>query len=253
MINDGRFTAIAPDAATPVGARVLDASGLIAYPGFIDLFSRAGVEAPAATEADERRREGDVPPLSEGPHTNFSALRAGVFAAHENAEELLDGKAESFDNARSAGFAAAVVAPPQAIFGGEAALISLSGRPLRQSLLFTQVAQVMSFEPPRDRQLRARGTYPATPLGVIAHTRQTLLDAGGTSRRSLGHGERQREAVSDVQHDADLAATGARSPRTAGDVRGGYGRGDQPGARHRRGISSLAADRRRTRSWRERR
>lgn len=205
VIVGGRITALGADAPIPPGARVLDAGGLVAYPAFIDMFTRAGVESAQASEAAERRREGDVPAISEGPHTSFSApLRSGVFAARR-AEDALDGKDETFDSARGAGFGVAVVAPPQAIFGGQAALLSLSGRALRDSLLQTELAQVMSMEPPRDRQLRARGSYPATPLGVIAHTRQLLSDADWYEQlaSALAGGV---VGADELPHDADLVA-----------------------------------------------
>ncbi len=205
LVVDGRIQSIG-DIDPPPGTRVLDADGLIAYPGFIDMFSRRGLGEPRDEgEAGERRREGADVSVTEGPTTDMrTANRAGIYATRR-AVDLLDVSADTFDSARRTGFCAALLAPPQNLLGGSASLLALGERPAREAVLLPEFAQCASFSPPRDRALRIRGAYPRTPLGVVAHLRQTFSDVRWYSEMNAAA---QRGALSprEVPLDADLAA-----------------------------------------------
>ncbi|MDX2198912.1 MAG: amidohydrolase family protein [Phycisphaerae bacterium] len=177
LIDAGRIVAIGPDIEPPAGAKVIDGSGHFAYAGFIDGFTRTATKPVEASPASERRYEGEAPSQTEGPIVRMpTASRVGIHPERA-AHETLDWTATAFEAHRAAGFTAALVAPPRAMFGGDASLVALSDRPLRDSVLRPTVAQTAAFATPERRKLAARGSYPGTLLGVYAMLRQTLYDA----------------------------------------------------------------------------
>src|SRR5262249_25057379 len=98
---------------------------------------------------------------------------------------------EQADAWRRIGFTAHLVAPDGGILVGQSALVSLSGSAPRETILRAPVALHAAFRAP------GGGTEsPRALMGIIAHTRQTFLDAGhyrrlwGTYERSEGAGRR---------------------------------------------------------------
>src|SRR5262249_16362049 len=78
---------------------------------------------------------------------------------------------EQADAWRRAGFTAHLIAPDGGFIVGQSALMSLSGLAPREALLRSPVAMHSSFRPV------ASGDYPRALMGIVAHCRQTLLDA----------------------------------------------------------------------------
>src|SRR5262245_32346261 len=125
LIEDGRIAAVGKDMTTPAGAREIDASGGCVYAGFIDGFTRGGLGEAKVNAAEERRVEDEFESSSEGPRVRFeSANRNGIFA-RRRAEELLDVQERTYINFRNAGIVAAMIAPPQGVLGGSAAVLAL--------------------------------------------------------------------------------------------------------------------------------
>lgn len=213
VIENGRIVAVGRDVAIPAGAREIDGSGLFAYAGFIDAFSRAGVPESKSTEELERRVEDEFPSQSDGPlPRTVEANRKGI-AARVRVEDLLSVGEETFDANRRVGFTTAVVAPPRSLLAGRVSVVQLGDKPLRRSLLASDLALAASFDPPTDRVIRLRGNYPQTALGVMAHLRQTLLDAAWF-RDLRQYAARRPEAAAEVPFDPDLEAL---QPVIAGD------------------------------------
>lgn len=175
VIRDGLIEAVGSEIPTPSDALVIEGSGLTVYPGFIDACSQWGFdpslrrseigptapedfasEALAATKADNRK----------GITPEFTAS-----AALKNDEEIANGW-------RHAGFTAHVVAPPSDIFSGQSALISLSNSPPRETILRSPFAMHCAL---KTNPGSGEG-YPRALMGVMAHARQTLLDAGHYQR-----------------------------------------------------------------------
>ncbi len=205
LIRAGRIAEIGVDLVIPPGVRRIDGRGLVAYAGFIDGFTRTGVPEPRPDEAEERRIEGAFPSSADGPlPQTVEADRNGIFARRE-VQDLLEVQEKTFDEARQAGFTAALVAPPRAVMAGRAALLQLGARPQRSSLLRCGVAQVASFAPPPQRALRIRGRYPSTSMGVMAHLRQLLLDAAWYAQMQA-YFQRHPDQPRDLPFDPDLAA-----------------------------------------------
>lgn len=192
LIEDGRIAAMGPSVTLPAGTRVLDGTGLIAYAGFVDGLTRVGVADARNTAEDERRIEDDFEPVAEGPRVAMDpANRNGIFA-RRSAEDLIDFNDRTYAAHRSAGFTAALVAPPRAILGGRASVLSIGDKPLRRSVLAGDIVHTASFASPGAHALTERGRYPSSAFAVIAHLRQTMWDAAW-------YDEMQRYAV---QHPA---------------------------------------------------
>ncbi|MFO0826257.1 MAG: hypothetical protein U0792_24580 [Gemmataceae bacterium] len=78
---------------------------------------------------------------------------------------------------RRVGFTAQLVTPDGGYFSGTSALVSLSGAVPRDSILRTPVAVHARFG-------RVIGPeYPTALMGIFAHARQTMLDAGWLKRQ----------------------------------------------------------------------
>lgn len=205
VMDKGRFVAIGADLKIPAGARELDGTGLVAYAGFIDGLTRAGVDESKPDAAAERRTEGEFPSASDGPlPQTVEANRYGVFARRD-VESVINIEKATFEKQRQAGFAAGLIAGPRAPLGGTTSVIQLGESPLRRSLLRTGFAQTASLAPPDGRALPERGRYPSTEFGVIAHLRQTFSDADWY-RQMTGYAGRHGEALAEIPYDPDLAA-----------------------------------------------
>lgn len=208
LIVDGRIAAVGPDeqVALPAGTRRVDGAGLYVYAGFIDGFDRAALAADKLDAADERRREGRFEDFGDGPRVaTASANRNGIFADRTVADVLDVEGEETFAKLRSAGFAAGLLAPPRGVVGGRASVVQLGDSPLRESVIREDVCQTASYAPPAARIILARGQYPRTVLGVVAHLRQVLYDARWYAE-TAGYVQRHPDQRSRLPHDPALAA-----------------------------------------------
>jgi imidazolonepropionase-like amidohydrolase len=187
VIRDGLIEAVG-DVPAPPDALVIDGKGLTVYPGFLDALSNWGFD-PAL-----RRSEMGAPApedfASEALATTKPDNRKGLTPEFEVSTALKVDE-EQADAWRRIGFTAHLVAPDGGILVGQSALVSLSGSAPRETILRAPVALHTAFRSP------GGGTeYPRALMGVIAHTRQTLLDAGhyrrlwSTYERSEGAGRR---------------------------------------------------------------
>lgn len=205
LIMDGRIAAIGKDIVAPAGARAIDAAGKFVYPGFIDAYSRAGLGKARYDAADERRVEGAFPSISDSPQiVTVEGNRNGIFARRD-ALEFVDVESNADERARGRGLTAALLAPPEAMVGGTASLISLDTRPLRSRVLRQHAGMSASFEPAATRGVLLRGRYPRTPLGVAAHWRQFLSDAQWYAKLR-DWAEKDPTRVIDAPIDPDLEA-----------------------------------------------
>jgi imidazolonepropionase-like amidohydrolase len=167
LVNDGLIQAVGENVAVPEGAWELDVQGMYIYPGLIDTLTSNGLKkAPTAAQgsAPQRARPGRSAPAAqsdEGP---------GYFAHVSAADQLADDD-KKLASWREAGVLTLNVAPDQGIFRGTTAVVNLNGEEDDRMIVRQKVAMPMSF-----RGLGYRN-YPGSLMGVIAHIRQTLLDA----------------------------------------------------------------------------
>jgi imidazolonepropionase-like amidohydrolase len=175
LLRDGLIVDVVEgELKIPPDAVVIDGKGLTVYPGFIDAGGTRGFDAAL------RRPEGG-PPATEDLASDILAAtkpdhRRGLTPEFE-VRTALKADEEAIAPWRRLGFTAQLAMPEGGFFSGQSALISLSGAPARNAVLRPVVAQhaMLKVLPGSD--------YPRALMGVIAHCRQTLLDAGWHARR----------------------------------------------------------------------
>ena len=163
FISDDRIVHAGVATDVYLGYIEVDCAGLTAYPGFIDGYSRSGLDLPDAPENAEARNATDGP-LPSFWHEN----RRGVYAdldvsQHIDAEKLGDGMV-------SQGLTAGLLASGRGGFGGFAAVVNLAGLESGQVVL-SRAFQEMSFGS------SGGGGYPSSLMGRIALMRQVMFDA----------------------------------------------------------------------------
>ena len=146
VVRNGLIEAVGPTVAAPADAWVIEAPGLHVYPGLIDALSTWGMPA----------RSGEA-----GQSTS----------SWVHAQDLVNPADRSIVSARNAGFTTAVVFPASGIFGGQGAVINLAGEKPGQMMVAGSVASHLAIV------LGGPNNFPASLMGVIAHIRQTYLDA----------------------------------------------------------------------------
>lgn len=173
VIRDGLIAAAGKDVAVPPDAEIIDGSGLIVYPGFID----------AATSSLLDPNRGAVP--SAGRPVDFSRFALAAtppdnrksLTPEFEAPQGLKTDLAGIEARRKIGFTSIHLVPAGRIAGGSGALLATSGLPLREALVSSVTyPQFQLFSPPGPG-------YPATLMGATAHLRQAFLDA----RRQVQH------------------------------------------------------------------
>jgi imidazolonepropionase-like amidohydrolase len=177
VLRDGLIEDVGPDVKPPADAIVIEGKGMSVYPGFVDALcnrgfdgtlQRSAVGDPAEEELNADALAATKPDNRKGMTPEFQ-VRAALKRDAEG------------DNWRKAGITAQLSAPDAGIFGGQSAVVSLSGAPPREAVLRSPVAQHLSFRAAGGFG-GGGGEYPRVLMGLVAHTRQTLLDAGYYAR-----------------------------------------------------------------------
>ncbi len=167
VIRDGMIVAAGKDIAIPADAEVIEAAGLIVYPGFIDAGTSSLLDPNrAAPPSAGRPIDFSRFALAATPPDNRKSLTPEFEAPHG-----LKTDQSGIESRRKSGFTSVHIVPSGRIAGGMGALLTTSGLPLREALVAPQtLPQFQLFNPPG-------GGYPATLMGAIAHLRQAFLDA----------------------------------------------------------------------------
>jgi len=157
IIRNGLIEQVGTNISPPSDATVIDARGEHVYPGLIDALSSVGLPAP------ETRRPGrpEARPSEAGLELTPSLM---VARSLKLTDELLDGR-------RAIGVTTILIAPTSGIFNGQAAILNLSSDRPESRLLRSPAALVVAYNP------RSSQTFPDSLMGVVAHLRQTFLDA----------------------------------------------------------------------------
>jgi imidazolonepropionase-like amidohydrolase len=151
VLRDGLVDAVGASVVVPVGARVIDVTGLTVTPGLVDGFGAIGL--PARTTSGG----GPVP----SPAANPLAPQALALDRVRLADAL---------KARDSGITTALVIPREGVLPGQSVLLNLGGDKLEAMVLRQPAALHLHLTSlPR--------TYPGSLMGTVAYARQALYDA----------------------------------------------------------------------------
>lgn len=177
LLRDGIIEAVGSDVKVPLEAEIIKGDGLTVYPGFIDAHTTKGITLPDAVSAQDI-----VPDTTAAPQVSMREANRKGIRPELRACDCLALTDDLLRTARSAGFTTQMITPGAGIMGGVGSLVNLNGLPRRYAVLRPEVASSFAFRQggggfgagggaPRDRG------YPGSLMGVMAFTRQTLLDA----------------------------------------------------------------------------
>ncbi len=169
VIRDGLIEAVGPDAEVPADALITEGKGLTVYAGFLDALSNWGFDTAL------RRSEVGEPAEEDLASSALAATkpdnRKGVTPEFQ-VSTALKADEEKADAWRKVGFTAHLVAPEGGMIVGQSALVSLNAAPPREAVIHSPIALHAAL------RTTAGADYPRVLMGVVAHVRQTLLDAG---------------------------------------------------------------------------
>ena len=163
IIRNGLIEAVGPvdKVRIPEDAELIEAEGLIAYPGLISAHTNLLLEVPRA----------ETP---QGPPEIMTAQAAQQDRPAETPElcafQLLKPTKAAIDSFLKIGVTTVLVAPNRGIIQGRSVLLNLNGEKAEAMVLKNPVALHINFT-------TARGRYPSSLMGTIAFIRQSFLDA----------------------------------------------------------------------------
>lgn len=163
VIRNGLIEAAGANAAIPPDATIIDVAGMHVYPGLIDAQTSLGFAAPAP----RRGFGGGGGGAAARAQTERAPEPTPDFLAVRNAN-ISDDDAEA---RRAIGVTTVLTAPAGGIFNGQSAIVNLGSGPIESRVIKSPAALQISFNP------RSTWTFPDSLMGVIAHIRQTFLDA----------------------------------------------------------------------------
>jgi len=169
VVRDGLIESLGPVEKTkiPDDAEIVEAEGLVAYPGLISAFTNLFLEQPARGAAGQGAPfEAEPQARTQEPEEDRFPPGPGLFVLDQ-----LKPRKPTVEGFHKAGFTTVLTAPTRGIFEGQSVLLNLNGEPLRPMVLRNGAALHINFT-------TERGGYPSSLMGTIAHIRQSFMDAG---------------------------------------------------------------------------
>ena len=222
LMRDGVIEDVGASVTTPADALVVDGSGLVVYPGVIDMSNSTIVEGGIAAAAAT-----DVAPVPTGRGRGATVAtpdnitwadqereaRTRYLHPDVDASRIVLSEGDNLRRLAAAGITSALAVPAQGIIRGQSALVNITAPPdpsevsavatyRRGSVVVRAgVAQHVVFATGRGggggEGGGGGGGYPGALLGVIAFTRQSFLDA-----------QWQRDARAFMDRHKDAAVSG---------------------------------------------
>ncbi len=170
LIKGGRIEAVGAGLTIPEGAEVVEASGLIAYPGMIDSYCQLGLSEISGVAATVDTRE------------------TGRFNPQARALEAIRYDSMHIPISRSNGITAALVAPSGGIIAGQSCLLRLDGWTNREMLIKSPAAMHLEFPAIRSRGRagfsgRGGGQERAGTPQIITELKAMFADARAYEKR----------------------------------------------------------------------
>jgi imidazolonepropionase-like amidohydrolase len=193
VISGGKITAVGANVAVPAGAQVIDATGLMVYPGMIETGSSVGLSE-----------------IGQGATATVDISEVGSFNPNAQAFYGIDPHSAHIGVARVAGITTVVSRPTGGIISGQAALMNLAGDTPPKMAVVPKIALVVEL--PRSGFggrgfARAAAVQQGSPADAN-RVRQLQMD----SLRTMFHGaEAYQKAQAAYAKDKSI-------PRPAHDV-----------------------------------
>ena len=169
VIRNGLIMAVGADVTIPGDARIVDATGMMVYPGLIDAYSSYGLRPPAPPTGGAAIADPQTAILAA-----LSAPPSSVGLLPEvTVTDQLQISAETFDPQRSVGITAALTSPRDGIFRGQSAFINLGNEASEKLLLKAPHSLSIAFS----NGGGFRSGSPNSGMGVFAFLRQSFMDA----------------------------------------------------------------------------
>jgi imidazolonepropionase-like amidohydrolase len=166
LIREGRIQACGVGVTVPADAVVMDCSGKVVYPGFVDVYA-AGYGLPEAKPAGTRPQvQPQMLSNKKGAFSWNEALKPEFVAA-----DHFGNQASAAEAMRRNGFTAVLTHQADGISRGIGALVALSDKREHESLLLARAAHYLSF-----RKGVSTQNHPSSLMGCVALLRQTYLD-----------------------------------------------------------------------------
>ncbi len=178
IIRQGLIEFVGPAMAIPADATAIEVTGAHVYPGLIDAHTNFGIASPKSGEKGAET----------GPET--VALR------------LIRPADDDMDTRRTSGVTTVVTAPSAGIFDGQSVMLNLGVGTLGSSVIKSPAAMQVSFIP------RPDWTWPDSLMGVVAHLRQSFLDA----KQHIAAREIYGRSPAGLKRPADSASLEALAP-----------------------------------------
>jgi imidazolonepropionase-like amidohydrolase len=218
VMRDGVIEDVGPLVAAPADALVVDGSGLVVYPGLIDMSNTALVEArtsvPAVSPLPAQGGRGRGATVATPDSITWADqerdARTRFLHPDVNAAELVEYEGDDLRRLAAAGITSAVAVPSQGIIRGQSALVNVTAPPdpaetsalatYRRGLVVVRapIAQHVVFSTGRGGGAGegggGAGGYPGALLGVIAFARQSFLDAQW-QKEARAFAERRKDAA----------------------------------------------------------
>ncbi len=158
LIKDGKIEKISKKITPTESMNVIDAEGLLVFPGFIDAHSHLGIAEEKTTA------QGDV--TNEGTNPITSCLRA---------IDTVNPMDSAFHNALAVGITGVNVGPGSAnAIGGQFAFIKTDGRRIDNMIVLAPSAIKIAFGENPMNNYGMNGNIPSTRMGIASLIREEL-------------------------------------------------------------------------------
>ena len=161
VVENGKIKAIGTDISIPEGAEIIDASGKLIFPGFIDAHCHVGMweEAMGFEGSDGNEMTDPITP-------------------HLRAIDSINPADEAFRNALKGGITTAATGPGSAnVIGGTFTVLKLYGDRVDDMILKETLAMKCAFGENPKRVYNEKKLMPSTRMGTAAKLREVLAKA----------------------------------------------------------------------------
>lgn len=200
LIKDGKISKIGEDLSQYIGEEeVIDAKGLLIFPGFIEAHCHLGLHEEGNNGAGNGTNEASEPITPQ--------MRAidGI--------NPFDG---GFQSAMEAGVTTAVIGPGSAnVIGGQFAAVKTSGICIDDMIIKEPVAIKVAFGENPKRVYSGKNKMPNTRMAIAALLRETLIEAVNYKNRKIDAEIEDRDFSKNLKYEALLPLINREIPMKA--------------------------------------